>query len=110
MPLVRYIADITPTEKAMLTDRNWPLVSLLVFTCAAAEQPKSCPGDKEGKGSERTSADLHCIHSVRIRQEESEQSLRGKTSDGKKFDFKPKSKVHSDCLIIYQWEKKLIRG
>lgn len=41
MPLVRYIADITPTEKAMLTDRNWPLVSLLVFTCAAAEQPNS---------------------------------------------------------------------
>lgn len=42
MPLVRYMADITPTEKAMFTDRNWPFVSLLVFTCAAAEQPKSC--------------------------------------------------------------------
>lgn len=41
MPLVRYMADMTPTEKAMLTDRNWPLVSLLVFTWAAAEQPKS---------------------------------------------------------------------
>lgn len=41
MPLVRYMADITPTEKAMFTDRNWPFVSLLVFTCAAAEQPKS---------------------------------------------------------------------
>lgn len=32
MPLVRYMADMTPTEKAMLTDINWPLVSLLVFT------------------------------------------------------------------------------
>lgn len=49
MPLVRYIADITPTEKAMLTDRNWPLVSLLVFTCAAAEQPNSYMPD-EGEG------------------------------------------------------------
>lgn len=107
MPLVRYIADITPTEKAMLTDRNWPLVSLLVFTCAAAEQPKSCPGDKEGKGSERTSADLHCIYTVCIRQEESEGSLHGKISDGKKIDTKPKSKVHSDCLIIYRWKKNL---
>ena len=46
MPLVRYMADITPTEKAMLTDRNWPFVSLLVFTCAAAEQPKSFTADK----------------------------------------------------------------
>ena len=46
MPLVRYMADITPTEKAMLTDRNWPLVSLLVFTCAAAAQPKSFTADK----------------------------------------------------------------
>lgn len=41
MPLLRYMADMTPTEKAMLTDRYWPFVSLLVFTCAAAEQPKS---------------------------------------------------------------------
>lgn len=41
MPLVRYMADITPTENAMLTDRNCPLSSLLVLTCAAAEQPKS---------------------------------------------------------------------
>lgn len=32
---------MTPTEKAMLTDRNCPLVSLLVFTCAAAAQPNS---------------------------------------------------------------------
>ena len=47
MPLVRYMADITPTEKAMLTDRNWPLVSLLVFTCAAAEQPKSFTAERE---------------------------------------------------------------
>lgn len=30
--LQRYMADMTPTEKAMLTDRNCPLVSLLVFT------------------------------------------------------------------------------
>lgn len=52
MPLVRYIADITPTEKAMLTDRNWPLVSLLVFTCAAAEQPKSFTPDKWDRESE----------------------------------------------------------
>lgn len=102
MPLVRYIADITPTEKAMLTDRNWPLVSLLVFTCAAAEQPKSCPGEKE-----RTSSDVHCIHTVCIRQEESEQSLHGKISVGKKTDIKPKSKVHSGCLIIYRWKKNL---
>lgn len=41
IPLVRYMADMTPTEKAMLTDRNWPLACLLVVTCAAAEQPKS---------------------------------------------------------------------
>lgn len=53
MPLVRYIADITPTEKAMLIDRNWPLVSLLVLTCAAAEQPKSFTADKGDRVSER---------------------------------------------------------
>lgn len=39
-PLLRYMADMTPTEKAMLTDRYWPFVPLLVFTCAAAKQPK----------------------------------------------------------------------
>lgn len=50
MPLVRYMADITPTEKAMLTDRNWPLVSLLVFTCAAAAQPNTCMADEEDRG------------------------------------------------------------
>lgn len=49
MPLVRYIAAMTPTEKAMLTDRNWPLVSLLVFTCAAAEQPKSFSAHQRGQ-------------------------------------------------------------
>lgn len=49
MPLLRYMADMTPTEKAMLTDRYWPLVSLLVFTCAAAEHPKSFTGDTGGQ-------------------------------------------------------------
>lgn len=50
IPLVRYMADMTPTEKAMLTDRNCPFISLLVLTCAAAEQPKSfikVKGDRE---------------------------------------------------------------
>lgn len=46
---MRYMADITPTEKAMLTDRNWPFFSLLVFTCAAAEQPKSYKTEKKGR-------------------------------------------------------------
>lgn len=49
MPLLRYMADMTPTEKAMLTDRYWPFVSLLVFTCAAAEQPKSFARDAGGQ-------------------------------------------------------------
>ncbi len=49
MPFERYIADMTPTEKAILIDRNWPLVSLLVFTCAAAEQPKSLTADEACK-------------------------------------------------------------
>ena len=53
MPMVRYIADITPTEKAMLTERNWPLVSLLVLTCAAAEQPNICqPGGTRRKDND----------------------------------------------------------
>ncbi|TNN75748.1 hypothetical protein EYF80_014111 [Liparis tanakae] len=56
MPLVRYIDDITPTEKAMLTDRNWPLVSLLVFTCAAAEQPNSFTGEKGTKRRRSTTS------------------------------------------------------
>lgn len=50
IPLLRYMADMTPTAKAMLTDRYWPLVSLLVFTCAAAEHPKSFTGDAGGQG------------------------------------------------------------
>lgn len=49
MPLLRCMADMTPTEKAMLTDRYWPLVSLLVFTCAAAEHPNSFSGDAGGQ-------------------------------------------------------------
>lgn len=45
--LQRYMADMTPTEKAMLTDRNCPLVSLLVFTWAAAAQPNSYNREKQ---------------------------------------------------------------
>lgn len=49
MPLLRCMADMTPTEKAMFTDRYWPFDSLLVFTCAAAEQPKSFRRDARGQ-------------------------------------------------------------
>lgn len=67
MPLVRYMADITPTEKAMLPDRNWPLVSLLVFTCAAAAQPKSFVADKEDREGGR------CMRSQKLLQNSGEQ-------------------------------------
>lgn len=39
------MADMTPTAKAMLTDRYWPFVAPLVFTCAAAEHPNSLTGE-----------------------------------------------------------------
>lgn len=70
IPLVRYIADITPTEKVMLTDRNWPLVSLLVFTCAAAEQPKSCTAGRVQNQQKY----------ILKHQGNKKQSLNGKTS------------------------------
>lgn len=49
MPLLRYMPAMTPTEKAMLTDRYWPFVSLLVFTCAVAAHPNSFSGDAGGQ-------------------------------------------------------------
>lgn len=61
MFFVRYMADITPTEKAMLTDRNWPLVSRLVFTCAAAEQPNSFAAQRIGKQRRGSKAEIHYI-------------------------------------------------
>lgn len=41
IPLVRYVAGMTPMAQDRWIDRVWPLVSLLVFTCAAADKPKS---------------------------------------------------------------------
>lgn len=61
MFFVRYMADITPTEKAMLIDRNWPLVSRLVFTCAAAEQPNSFTAQRKGKQHRGSKVDIHYI-------------------------------------------------
>lgn len=45
----------------MLTDRNWPLVSRLVFTCAAAEQPNSFTAQTVGKQRRGSKAEIHYI-------------------------------------------------